>query len=288
MPSLSVKKATVTSPKRSKTVPPHFMEDALAFFFAIVEPEIVQIHPTYISPTVEEFVYGFKKLNKTFAGELSFKSATLTKESKRRQTRRNTKRMLPTLTKPRNGSNQVGGTLSENMQILFSFILGNAIGTFDTPCAMLFSFIAIMLYALWGYKLVSDKLPEPLPGANPALMASDPATAITDVVVEFTRRHVPVLNAGLTQFENRLQEYCRRTLANYEAEPTRRRGAEHMFASSIVPVLKKIVNIKAYKLYIVMPLACGLAAIGIPSCWRECTAVLPSQGLADLGTQHEL
>ena len=275
MPSLSVKKVTVASPKRSaaskvvspkrsvpKTLPPHFMEDALAFFFAIVEPEIVKIHPTYISPTVEEFLYGLKKLNKTYASILT------PPKSKRRQTRRR-KLALP----PRS---QAGGTLSENMEILFSVIVGNAIGTFDTPCAKLFSYIAIMLYALWGYKLVSDRLPHPLPGADLALAASDPAGTITSITVAFVQKHIPALDAGMGQFENLLQQYSRRTLANYEADRTRRRWAEHMVVSNVLTTLKMIVNIRAYKLYVVAPLACSLAALGIePSCWRECAQALP-------------
>ncbi len=271
MPSPSAKKVTVASPKKAaaRIPPPHFMEDVLAFFFAIVEPEIVKTHPTYISPTVDEFVYGLKRINKTFGAALG----TLKTAEKRRQTRRR-RGSASTSTKKSKQTAGAENQLSENMQILFSVFVGGAIGTFDTPCAQLFSYIAIMLYALWGYKLVSDRLPQALPGADTALMVSDPAGTITDIVVEYVRRHIPSLSMGIQRFENSLEQYSRQVEISYEAEKTRWRHAEHVFASRMIPVLKRLVVMQTYKVYVVIPIACGLAALGIESCWRECMQTL--------------
>jgi hypothetical protein len=232
------------------------MKDALAFFFSIVEPEIIKVHPSYISPTVEEFVYELKKLNRDLAAEMAM-GKMKGKATTRKQTR------------PAALTRQSGGVLNEHIQWLLERTVGGLIGRFDTTCAKLLSFISTTLWAMWGYKIASDNV-SPLPGADTAVMMSDPAGTINRTTCSFLREHIDSLNTLGSVFDESLYSLNAHVNGIYEENPAFHTRLYVLAASNIMPILKTLLNMPTYKLFIVAPISCLLERLGVESCQREC------------------
>jgi hypothetical protein len=231
----------------SRKTPSRFVENALASFFAIVEPEIRKVHPTYISPTVDDFIRELKHLNQ----EMS------TKTTKRTQTQRK----------------HVGGASSAdtNMKWLLSFTVGALIGTFNTTCEKLFSYIAITLYAMWGYKIVSDTFQTgPLPGANVALVLSDPAGGINRATCSFFREHISTLNRLGHRFDEHMGTFNAYANEQYSTSPSVQTWGELHIVSRLPFILNTVLNSHIYRLFVVAPISCLLSELGVESCRRIC------------------
>jgi hypothetical protein len=284
MPSPSAKRST--SPKKvvKRGIPPRFMETVLEFFFAIVEPDIVKVHPTYISPTVEEFVYLMKRLDIAFGGPARPKSTAVSnmrQKNSKRQTRKTVRAALPSraTAMPFQSTRgnilvQSGGVeISENMKTLFGFMVSAAVGSFDTPCELLFSTAAIMQYAMWAYTIYSARLKEPLPGAEAAGLMSDPADAITNVVINALTKWVPSISVTARQFVPHLREYNTKVAEEYESAKS---SYFSRLGSQVTAfALKKVVNMQVYKNMVVLPISCILASMGYESCRSICARIAP-------------
>jgi hypothetical protein len=206
------------SQKYSKVVTPTLptLETVLTYLFNVGGHEIRKKEPAYEPPTAKDFLQEV---------QVAFRSSV-------RQSA--------------GGSNKV--------RVFAQKLVGATVGTFDTPCATLLSYFAIVVWAAFFYTLAVSFFQ--LPSSQLADAFANPVFAM----LELLQGRIGSGMAPLRQLKDTIRVFVDSTLPN----------VNHMAGSGIQQAILFLFNSEAYKRLVESSLACLLLRLGIGSCREKC------------------